>query len=409
MYVIVPHVGKSHLTLQCLESIPDRHHPILVDASYVADLDVYAENHARRMTYVRPERVPQCLAANWNLGAEHVPEAEHVWLFAASDVQFYRESWVRLRDLLRCFPDAGIIRDHATNWNVFAMRRWAWNLLRPMDERYQPCGGEDDDLVMKCHHSGIRIKSGWIGVNHLEGGHATRLDIRRELAGTTWDGRHRNIAVFQRKWGCVPSLRSDPKYQAAHAEVHIEGRRKEPPAEWSGHSIPRSRKPWPEKTWPLPLQIHIGCGRKPAKDRVNTDVDPRAKADVIFDAARDEWPFEDDSAVLVEAYHVLEHMSREEGRTFLAKAHRALKTGGQITLECPDLGAVCAKFPGSQRRMSWSLYGDQSTPWRFHRWGYSRETIRLALERAGFRGVEVGDGTDYHAASEPCWRAEAKK
>lgn len=33
----------------------------------------------------------------------------------------------------------------------------------------------------------------------------------------------------------------------------------------------------------------------------------------------------------------------------------------------------------------------------------------VAVERAGFREIEVGDGTDYHAQQEPCLRAEAKK
>lgn len=411
MYVVVPHVGKSHLTRETLASIPDEHRIILVDASYVADLDVYAANHASKIEYVRPENAPQCLAANWNLGADFVPETEAVWLFCASDVQFYAASWRRLAEQLRRYPDAGIVRDKQTNWNVWAVRRWAWNLLAPMDERYKPCGGEDDDLVAKCHHAGIRIRAGWIGVNHLEGGHATRLDIKRKSAGTDWSIRHKNIHIFRRKWGCEPALSRDDAYRKMHAEVHIAEKRTEPPADWNGHCIPVSRKPWPERTWPTPLRVNIGCGRRPIEGWVNTDADEASQAQVVFDAAGDEWPFEDGSVEEVAAYHVFEHLDKAGSGNFLARAKRALKSGGRLVIECPDLLGICARFHKNQNQLTREIYGNQTTPWQSHRYGYSRDTIKLVLEEAGFRVTSIGDGTDYHFHPEkkPAFRAEAVK
>lgn len=409
MFVVIPHVGKSHLTLQTLRSIPDCHRTILVDGSFVADLDVYAEDHPATVEYCRTKE-PLCLAANWNIGADLVPEEEPGWLFAASDVQFYAESWRRLEEALRCYPDAAIVRDHGTNWNVWYVRRWAWRLLAPMDERYRPCGGEDDDLVMKCHHAGLRIRSAWIGVNHLEGGHATRLDIRRDLAGTDWSGREANIRVFRSKWGCTPSLRRDPIYREAHDRVHIQDRRSEPPPEWSEASIPTDRPPWPDRSWPSPLRLNVGSGRRAKRGWVNADADPQAPGtDVLFDAGRDRWPFDDGTVDSIEAFHVLEHLSREEGAAFLREAFRVLRPGGDITIECPDLAGVVERWPSSQARMTWSLYGDQGSPWRFHRWGYSRESIGVGLIHAGFEQVDVGPGTDYHSDSEPCLRATARK
>ncbi len=229
MNIVVPHVGKSHLTLQLLASIPDHHHVILVDGSYVHDLDTYAALRPDTVTYV-PTDEPRCLAANWNLGASYVPEDADEWMFCASDIQWHAAAWRRLGEGLRLYPDCGIVRDHATNWNVWVVRRWAWEQLAPMDERYKPCGGEDDDLVMKCHAAGIRIRAHWIGATHLEGGHATRLDIRRQQSGRgSWDGRHHNIGVFREKWGCTPSVGRDPVYGAAHRKVHVSEKRTEPP------------------------------------------------------------------------------------------------------------------------------------------------------------------------------------
>lgn len=410
MYVVIPHVGKSHLTRECLQSIPDEHRVVLVDASYVADLDVYARHRSTTVEYVRPDEPLGCLAANWNIGATHVPDTEAVWLFCASDVQFYAESWMRLSKMIHLYPDSGIIRDSGTNWNVWAIRRWAWDLLKPMDERYKPCGGEDDDLVMKCHHAGIKIRAGRIGVNHLEGGHATRIDIACEETKTTWDARRATHALFRSKWGCVPSLRRDETYRAAHRAVHITEKRTEPPKGWDGHSIPTHREPWPDRVWPDPLLINVGCGIKPRPGHVNIDANPGCRrADLILDASREPWPFRGDTADEVCAYHSLEHMDRKGGEHCLSEALRVLKPGGRIVIECPDLLGVCAKFPKSQRRMMLAIYGDQANSWRRHLWGYARATIRVALDVAGFIDVEVGDGTDYHAPQGPCFRAEARK
>jgi len=242
IYVCIPHVGKSHLTRELLVSIPDEHRVVLVDGSYVADLDTYAALHRGTIDYVRTEE-PLCLARNWNLGAARVPLSETEWMFCASDVQWHAAAWRRLAEALWLYPDCGIVRDSGTNWNVWVVRRWAWDLLAPMDERYKPCGGEDDDLVMKCHASGVRIRSHWIGPTHLEGGHATRLDIRRQESGEgSWDGRRGNIALFREKWGCTPSVGRDPAYGAAHRAVHVTEKRTAPPAEYE---IPSRRGAYP--------------------------------------------------------------------------------------------------------------------------------------------------------------------
>jgi hypothetical protein len=126
-----------------------------------------------------------------------------------------------LERALKDHPDVAIVKDSITNWNVWVVRRWAWEHLYPMDEEYKPCGGEDDDLVMKCQLLGYKIRNAWIGPSHLEGGHATRLDIRRQESGLgSWNPLREHHRYFESKWGCRPTRR-DPKYAAALEEVIV--------------------------------------------------------------------------------------------------------------------------------------------------------------------------------------------
>jgi hypothetical protein len=411
VFVIVPHVGKSHLTYQTLGSIPDTHRVILVDASYVADMDCYADLHRATVRYVRPKEIPTCLARNWNLGAAEVPASEPYWMFCASDVQFYAESWRRIEDTLRLYPDAGIIRDAGTNWNVWIVRRWAWDILEPMDERYKPCGGEDDDLVMKCHAAGIRIRAPRIGVNQLEGGHATRLDIRRELAGTSWDGRRDNIEVFREKWACTPSIGRDPVYGAAHRAIHIDERRSAPPAAGSW-TMPKG-KPKP----PVPLservpdakRLHFGCGKRRLEGFLNIDRDPVSGCEYRMDAANDPWPWKPGTIERIEAYHFIEHLSEAEGREFMRRCHEALQPGGVLVLECPDLAALCETYPASRRMTRRRIFGFcEPRPMR-HQWGYCGPTMDMALRDDGFERFAISDGTDDHVEECKCLRAEATR
>ena len=411
MHIVVPHVGKSHLTYRLLNSIQDEHHIVLVDGSYVADCDTWAMTNANRCTYVRPgpaER-PTSLARNWNIGAGYIPDTESVWMHVATDVEFQPMSWRKIAEELANYPDAGIIKDGPTNWNCWTIRRWAWDLLKPHDEAYKPCGGEDDDLVMKCHAAGIKIRSGWWHLHHVEGGHATRLDIRRDLAGTSWSPLLDHHRIFQKKWGCRPTSR-DPHYQAARSAVMLEEKRTAPPDEFTLPPLERVVVPQQvPPTWPYPLTLHLGCGKRRIDGALNVDANPAVEPDYLLDVIADPWPWEDGSVERIEAYHLLEHVGEAAGKTFLARCWRALKPDGILVLEFPDLEALCEKYPRSTQRVRRSLYGLQTNGWQGHRWGYCQRTITQAAKVAGFSAIKITTGTDYHIANEPCLRAEAVK
>jgi len=82
--------------------------------------------------------------------------------------------------------------------------------------------------------------------------------------------------------------------------------------------------------------LNVGCKEDPAHlkalspDRVvNCDMcahdelhDQPNKADVLFDCARDRWPFEDQSAAMVIMGDILEHLDATEIRAALSEARR---------------------------------------------------------------------------------------
>lgn len=83
---------------------------------------------------------------------------------------------------------------------------------------------------------------------------------------------------------------------------------------------------------PQPLKLNVGCGRNTMPDFLNCDLDPAPHVDRAFDLQK-EWPFEDDSAGVVYASHVLEHLT--DPFTFMRQAHRVLMPGGQMTIRVP--------------------------------------------------------------------------
>ena len=409
MFLIIPHVGKSHLTYRLLDSIPEEHKVILVDGSYVRDMSTLADLRPTQITYRHTEGTPHCLAHNWNLGTALVPGGEPFWMYCATDIEFNPTSWNRIKAAVVNFPDAGILKDKQTNWNVWILRRWAWELLRPHDERYKPCGGEDDDLVMKCQAAGIKIKEGLFVVQHAEGGHATRLDVGDTYRGTTWGARHANIALFQKKWGCVPSKGKDAKYRQAITDTHMKTRRAVPPKEFT---IPTVRPTYPEKSfpvWPSPLKVNLGCGTKKREGFVNVDMTNKGAA-LLLDVAKDDWPWKDGTVDEIHSYHLIEHLTECDGKIMTDKTFRALRSGGRVVIECPDLVKICANYPRSKRKGRWGMYG--ISKWgdhMRHRFGYCGPTLTLLLSKAGFTDIVTGPGTDYHSKLGPCCRAEAVK
>lgn len=155
------------------------------------------------------------------------------------------------------------------------------------------------------------------------------------------------------------------------------------------------------------MKLHLGCGGIRLGGYLNVDVRREAKADAYHDL-RGPWPWVDGSVDEVLSYHVLEHLTRDEGQHFLREAHRVLKVGGGLVLELPDAREAARQFADGVDKRAANLWGLQRNPYDFHRWGYWPEGLRQQLRGLCF-AVTLGPGTDYHAEDEPCFRAVAVK
>lgn len=155
-------------------------------------------------------------------------------------------------------------------------------------------------------------------------------------------------------------------------------------------------------------RLNLGCGKRLRDGWVNVDI--RDTADLVLDVIRDPWPWEPGTVDAIESYHLIEHLTERDGAEVLRRSFDALRPGGTIALEFPDLEALATGYAKSRRKLRRQIYGrPERGEFMAHRWGYCGPTMTLSLMAAGFKGIRVMPGTDYHIAEGPCLRVEAVK
>lgn len=125
---------------------------------------------------------------------------------------------------------------------------------------------------------------------------------------------------------------------------------------------------------------------------IRLDIDPRCKPDIVADMANlpeNIGPF--DAAY---ASHSLEHLSPHDVDSCLAGIHRVLKPGGAVIIRVPDLEGISPTgdvlyMAGDIPVCSVDLFYGwrpflKAMPHMAHRTGFVQETLRTALENAGF-------------------------
>ena len=80
-------------------------------------------------------------------------------------------------------------------------------------------------------------------------------------------------------------------------------------------------------------KLNLGCGRFPKKGYINLDIDPNAKADIFHDLSKFPYPLKNSSFALIEADHILEHLS--DISEAMKELHRILKPGGKLIIRVP--------------------------------------------------------------------------
>ena len=142
-------------------------------------------------------------------------------------------------------------------------------------------------------------------------------------------------------------------------------------------------------------KINLGCGIKTEKDYINIDLDRGSKADIISSVV--DLPFFADCTVKeIIAYHLIEHLSRQEFDQALLEWYRILEHGAKLVLECPDFYALCVEFIKANKVNRWysyketwhpliaHFYGKQTSPLQLHKNGFTQERLKDILTKNGF-------------------------
>lgn len=138
--------------------------------------------------------------------------------------------------------------------------------------------------------------------------------------------------------------------------------------------------------------LHLGCGNKRLEGMLNADAFDESVRDVALNAV-DLGRYSDGSVDLIEAHHLLEHLTHDDARAALAEWRRVLRPGGTVVLTLPDLDQVVALWQRSDHHTRYlreqspivaMLYGSQEHPGMFHHWGYTQQRLAEELCEAGF-------------------------
>ena len=142
------------------------------------------------------------------------------------------------------------------------------------------------------------------------------------------------------------------------------------------------------------LKINLGSGSRPLPGFVNVDALADAPGvDVVTDIS-EPLPFEDGSAELIYAAHILEHFPTDQVPMLLRDWRRVLRDGGQLLVGVPDLDVIARTLV---ERSGWftpphgpwlgAIYGGQKDAYDFHKTGFNAPWLAYLLAEAGFGTV----------------------
>jgi predicted SAM-dependent methyltransferase len=139
------------------------------------------------------------------------------------------------------------------------------------------------------------------------------------------------------------------------------------------------------------MKLHLGCGYKKLEGFINVDIRPETNCDIIDDVTNLK-SFNDNSADMIYACHVLEHFGRHSYKDVLKRWTTVLKSGGTLRISVPDLLKVSElhynkKYP--LKKLIGFLYGGQNYAENYHYIGFDFDMLKEDLEELGYKDVKM--------------------
>jgi len=143
------------------------------------------------------------------------------------------------------------------------------------------------------------------------------------------------------------------------------------------------------------LKLHLGCFHKKIHGFVNVDIREDIHPDVVDDIFKLD-KFEDNSADLIYASHVLEHVDRHHAKLALNRWSKVLKPNGIVRIAVPDMEAVFAHYfyHKDLPALYSALWGSQRHPYDYHKHGWTFDTLKQDLFSVGFDNIHRYDWRD---------------
>ncbi len=153
------------------------------------------------------------------------------------------------------------------------------------------------------------------------------------------------------------------------------------------------------------VKLHLGCGKRVMPGWTN--IDCFAADGIAFECDfREPLPFADGAVTMLYSEHVLEHLAEYDAHALLRECHRVLAPGGKIRLGMPDAEIFIrayvnedraffdhAKGIGSPSRpldTRMKVINQMARMGGHHLFMWDFETLRLAMEQAGFTSITKG-------------------
>jgi hypothetical protein len=139
------------------------------------------------------------------------------------------------------------------------------------------------------------------------------------------------------------------------------------------------------------VKYHLGCGSHYLEGYLNVDfpdANHNVNHDIRADLYTDILQMHYEECEEIRSHHFFEHFNYFDTFALLYKWTNALKSGGKLTIDLPDLEELCRAYLSADTKTKFLvaryLYGSHEADWAYHINGWSKETLEIVLQSLGY-------------------------